>query len=212
MAIEIKAPTLPESVPDGTIATWYKQEGESVSRDELLVDIETDKVLLEVVAPENGVLQKIQKGEGDTIVSNELLALFEAGDAPAKAPDKSEDKAEEKPAPVAEPVVDNSNVEVLMSPAAKKLVEENSLDANSIKGSGKDGRVTKEDVLQHLESASSSAEVSAPAAAPVSSSTTPQPVSDDRAEERVPMTRLRAKVAERLLQPTPPRCLPLSMK
>ena len=88
MAIEIKAPTLPESVPDGTIATWYKQEGESVSRDELLVDIETDKVLLEVVAPENGVLQKIQKGEGDTIVSNELLALFEAGDAPAKAPDK----------------------------------------------------------------------------------------------------------------------------
>ncbi|MAM70556.1 MAG: dihydrolipoyllysine-residue succinyltransferase [Gammaproteobacteria bacterium] len=202
MAIEIKAPTLPESVPDGTIATWYKQEGESVSRDELLVDIETDKVLLEVVAPENGVLQKIQKGEGDTIVSNELLALFEAGDAPAKAPDKSEDKAEEKPAPVAEPVVDNSNVEVLMSPAAKKLVEENSLDANSIKGSGKDGRVTKEDVLQHLESASSSAEVSAPAAAPVSSSTTPQPVSDDRAEERVPMTRLRAKVAERLLQAT----------
>lgn len=202
MAIEIKAPTLPESVPDGTIATWYKQEGESVSRDELLVDIETDKVLLEVVAPENGVLQKIQKGEGDTIVSNELLALFEAGDAPAKAPDKSEDKAEEKPAPVAEPVVDNSNVEVLMSPAAKKLVEENSLDANSIKGSGKDGRVTKEDVLQYLESASSSAEVSAPAAAPVSSSTTPQPVSDDRAEERVPMTRLRAKVAERLLQAT----------
>ena len=115
---------------------------------------------------------------------------------------EAEDKAEEKPAPVAEPVVDNSNVEVLMSPAAKKLVEENSLDANSIKGSGKDGRVTKEDVLQHLESASSSAEVSAPAAAPVSSSTTPQPVSDDRAEERVPMTRLRAKVAERLLQAT----------
>jgi len=114
MAIEIKAPTLPESVPDGTIATWYKKEGEAVARDELLVDIETDKVLLEVVAPDNGVLQSINKAEGDTIVSNELLALFEAGATASAAPE-----AKSEPA-VSQVVEDNSNVEVLMSPAAKK--------------------------------------------------------------------------------------------
>ncbi len=198
MAIEIKAPTLPESVPDGTIATWYKKEGESVSRDELLVDIETDKVLLEVVAPDNGVLQKIQKAEGDTIVSNEILALFEAG-ATAEPAAKAASKAESTPKPAVE---DNSSVEVLLSPAAKKLVEENGLEPNNVKGTGKDGRVTKEDVLKHLESGAASAPVaSAPASAP-SAPVVQVQHSGPRAEERVPMTRLRAKVAERLLQAT----------
>ena len=193
MAIEIKAPTLPESVPDGTIATWYKQEGESVARDELLVDIETDKVLLEVVAPDNGVLQSINKAEGDTIVSNELLALFEAGTAAAAAKPKKEAAVK------SQTVEDNSSVEVLMSPAAKKLIEENSLKPNAIQSTGKDGRITKEDVLNHLEQgATKPSEVSIAS----TDSATPAPVKGARAEERVPMTRLRAKVAERLLEAT----------
>jgi 2-oxoglutarate dehydrogenase E2 component (dihydrolipoamide succinyltransferase) len=198
MAIEIKAPTLPESVPDGTIATWYKQEGEAVARDELLVDIETDKVLLEVVAPENGVLQSINKAEGDTIVSNELLALFEAGAAATVTESETKESAE----PEAQAVEDNSSVEVLMSPAAKKLVEEHSLSPNDIASTGKDGRITKEDVLKHIESAG--AKAAAPVAKPDtgSAAVAPQPVPGERAEERVPMTRLRAKVAERLLEAT----------
>jgi 2-oxoglutarate dehydrogenase E2 component (dihydrolipoamide succinyltransferase) len=197
MAIEIKAPTLPESVPDGTIATWYKQEGEAVARDELLVDIETDKVLLEVVAPDNGVLKSINKGEGDTIVSNELLAIFEAGAAATSAP-----AAEAKSEPETQAEEDNSSVEVLMSPAAKKLVEEHGLSPNDITSTGKDGRITKEDVLKHIENAGEKA--AAPAAKPDTGSTVaaPQPMPGERAEERVPMTRLRAKVAERLLEAT----------
>ena len=197
MAIEIKAPTLPESVPDGTIATWYKQEGEAVARDELLVDIETDKVLLEVVAPDNGVLKSINKGEGDTIVSNELLAIFEAGAAATSAP-----AAEAKSEPETQAEEDNSSVEVLMSPAAKKLVEEHGLSPNDIASTGKDGRITKEDVIKHIESAGEKA--AAPAAKTDTGSTaaTPQPIPGERAEERVPMTRLRAKVAERLLEAT----------
>ena len=138
--IEIKAPALPESVPDGRIATWYKKAGQAVARDELIVDIETDKVLLEVVAPADGVLQKIVKGEGDVIVSNELLAVIEAGATAASTPVKAA-------ASVAAPTVDKSNLEVFMSPAARKLIEENKLDPNSVPSTGKDGRITKEDVV-----------------------------------------------------------------
>ncbi len=210
MAIEIKAPTLPESVPDGTIATWYKQEGEAVARDELLVDIETDKVLLEVVAPDDGVLKSINKAEGDTIVSNELLAIFEAG--PASPAVKTEAAANPSEAET-QAVEDNSNVEVLMSPAAKKLIEENSLSPNSISSTGKDGRITKEDVLKHLESASNENiealkenkegnKALASADNAESSSTNSLPHTGARAEERVAMTRLRSKVAERLLEAT----------
>ena len=199
MAIEIKAPTLPESVPDGTIATWYKHEGESVARDELLVDIETDKVVLEVVAPADGVLTGIKKGEGETIVSNEVLATFEEGAAPQKAAagGKSADKAESQV--TVEPEEDNSSAEVLMSPAARKLIEENNITPSKITSTGKDGRITKEDVLTYLSSpaepAQRATEVAAPAPAQAS-------IDGPRAEKRVPMTRLRAKVAERLLQAT----------
>lgn len=197
MAIEIKAPTLPESVPDGTIATWYKQEGEAVARDELLVDIETDKVLLEVVAPDNGVLQSINKAEGDTIVSNELLALFEAGATASAEPDAKPEPAE------SQVVEDNSNVEVLMSPAAKKLVEEHSLSPNDIASTGKDGRITKEDVLRHIEGAPVKGNEAPQASSVTSVESVASPMaSGPRAEERVPMTRLRAKVAERLLEAT----------
>lgn len=200
MAIEIKAPTLPESVPDGTIATWYKHAGETVVRDELLVDIETDKVLLEVVAPDNGIIQSINKAEGDTIVSNELLALFEAG---VSAPSVKESTNESSGSEVdLQEVEDNSDVEVLMSPAAKKLIEENFLNPNNINSTGKDGRVTKEDVLKHIEADMKIIESSAPEINHGSDSVIPTQATGARIEERVSMTRLRAKVAERLLKAT----------
>ena len=188
MSIEIKAPTLPESVPDGTIATWYKKVGDSVSRDELLVDIETDKVVIEVVSPTDGVLKEIIKDSGETIVSNEAIGSVEAGavaDKPASAPAESAAPASAAAAP-AKQEADES----ILSPAAKKLVEENNLNVATISGSGKDGRITKEDVLHALETPQQK------------SPSAPVPTSGGRLEERVPMSRLRAKVAERLLQAT----------
>ena len=180
MTIEIKAPTLPESVPDGTIATWYKQVGDSVSRDELLVDIETDKVVIEVVSPTDGVLQEILKDTGDTIVSNQAIGIVVAGEAAAADPAPSE---EVKPVAASAPAPSAVAASAPASPAAKKMIAENNVDAATIAGTGKAGRITKEDVASAL---------SAPAAAPIASS-------NGRLEERVPMSRLRAKVAERLL-------------
>lgn len=178
MTIEIKAPTLPESVPDGTIATWYKQVGDSVTRDELLVDIETDKVVIEVVSPTDGVLQEILKETGDTIVSNQAIGTVAAGEVTAAAPTAA--PAAES---VAAPTVSASATSAPASPAAKKMIAENNVDAAAIAGTGKAGRITKEDVASAL---------TAPATAPMA-------VSNGRLEERVPMSRLRAKVAERLL-------------
>jgi 2-oxoglutarate dehydrogenase E2 component (dihydrolipoamide succinyltransferase) len=180
MTIEIKAPTLPESVPDGTIATWYKQVGDSVSRDELLVDIETDKVVIEVVSPTDGVLQEILKDTGDTIVSNQAIGTVVAGEAAAADPAPSE---EAEPVAASAPAPAAVAASAPASPAAKKMIAENNVDAATISGTGKAGRITKEDVASAL---------SAPAAAPIASS-------NGRLEERVPMSRLRAKVAERLL-------------
>jgi len=180
MTIEIKAPTLPESVPDGTIATWYKKVGESVSRDELLVDIETDKVVIEVVSPTDGVLQEILKDTGDTIVSNQAIGTVVAGEAAAADPAPSE---EAEPVAASAPAPSAVAASAPASPAAKKMIAENNVDAATIAGTGKAGRITKEDVASAL---------SAPAAAPIASS-------NGRLEERVPMSRLRAKVAERLL-------------
>jgi len=203
MTIEIKAPTLPESVPDGTIATWYKKPGESAARDELLVDIETDKVVLEVVAPADGVLQDIMKGEGDTIISNEVLAIFAEGEAPAKQ--AAEKSAEFEQAAEPQQDDDKSGEAVLMSPAARKLVEENGLNANKITSTGKDGRVTKEDVINFMNDADNKSSEAAPQAALAQAeapAAMPAASSDGRAEKRVPMSRLRAKVAERLLQAT----------
>lgn len=197
MAIEIKAPTLPESVPDGTIATWYKKEGQQVSRDELLVDIETDKVLLEVVSPVDGVLRKIHKEAGSTIVSSDLLAVIEEGAAAAAEPAKPVAAALAAPAAAKVVEADRSGVEVLMSPAAKKLIEENNLDPNNVPSTGKDGRITKEDVVNFLGAPKAGAE-GASVAVQVAGSVAGQA----RPEQRVSMTRLRAKVAERLLQAT----------
>ncbi|OGT74435.1 MAG: dihydrolipoamide succinyltransferase [Gammaproteobacteria bacterium RIFCSPLOWO2_02_FULL_57_10] len=189
MTIEIKAPTLPESVPDGTIATWHKKAGESVKRDELLVDIETDKVVIEVVSPADGVLAQILKKSGDTIVSNELIATVTEGTVAATSKPAAEKKVESVATESA------SAEEPMLSPAAKKIAEENGVNIDNLKGSGKNGRVTKEDVLEFVSKGK------APAAASTSSDTSKRvDMSSGRVEERVPMSRLRAKVAERLLQ------------
>jgi 2-oxoglutarate dehydrogenase E2 component (dihydrolipoamide succinyltransferase) len=182
MTIEIKAPTLPESVPDGTIANWYKDVGDTVARDELLVDIETDKVVIEVVSPTDGTLKEILTEAGATIVSNQAIGSLLASDGKqAIVAKKAEPVAEVEPA--------SNEAETMISPAAKKLIEENKLDVASIIGSGKDGRITKEDILKRLEFGP--APKSAPANVSVSE--------EGRLEERVPMSRLRSKVAERLL-------------
>ena len=195
MAIEIKAPTFPESVADGTVATWHKQPGDAVKRDELIVDIETDKVVIEVLAEADGVLAEIIKNEGDTVLSNELLGtLSEGGAAAAPAAAQAAAPAASAAAPAA------GDDEQILSPAARKLAEENAIDPNSIAGTGKGGRVTKEDVVAAVE-----AKKKAPAAAPAAKPAAPvaaAPVfaAGDRVEKRVPMTRLRAKVAERLVE------------
>jgi len=202
MAIEIKAPAFPESVADGEVATWHKAEGDTVERDELLVEIETDKVVMEVVAPESGVIAKIAAVEGETIASEALLALLEPG-AAKKAPVSS---AEASSAPAASSA-DASGDDLPMGPAVRALVEEHKLDPATIKGSGKGGRITKEDVLAHLEAQPSSAPANAyaagvvPTAAPAGLPVTAGP-SSERVEKRVPMTRMRARIAERLLDAT----------
>ena len=194
MTIEIKAPTLPESVPDGTVATWYKNVGDTVARDELLVDIETDKVVIEVVSPTDGTLKEILKDAGETIVSNQAIgSVVEDDGKKAAVAANVEREVEELSAAQAGP--DSNEIEVMISPAAKKLIEENNLDATSITGSGKDGRITKEDILSKLESGSAAKTADSTAIAPANIGVS----IEGRLEERVPMSRLRAKVAERLL-------------
>ena len=178
MAIEIKAPTFPESVADGTVATWHKKPGEAVKRDELIVDIETDKVVIEVLAEADGVLAEIIKNEGDTVLSNELLGKLNEGGAAAPAAPAGDD--------------------AILSPAARKLAEEAGIDPNSIAGTGKGGRVTKEDVVAAVEAKKNAPAAPAKPAAPAAEA--PIFAAGDRVEKRVPMTRLRAKVAERLVE------------
>ena len=197
MAIEIKAPAFPESVADGEVAAWHKQEGEAVSRDELIVEIETDKVVMEVVAPEDGVLTAIHAREGDTVLSEQLLATLEQGAAAASAPAAAEEAAAPAAAPAAGGTEDAA---ALLGPAARQLVEEHKLDISKITGTGKNGRITKEDVVSFMKAAET-----APAAAPVATATAePETVTPtgERIEKRVPMTRMRAKIAERLLDAT----------
>ena len=160
MAIEIKAPTFPESVADGTVATWHKQPGDAVKRDELLVDIETDKVVMEVLAEADGVMGDIAKAEGDTVLSGEVLGVLKDGEA-ASAPAAKKEEPKAEAAPAAEQSIGE---EPLLSPAARKLAEENGLAAADIAGTGKGGRVTKEDVLNAIEAKKNAP--AAPAAKP----------------------------------------------
>ncbi len=189
MAIEIKAPTYPESVQEGSLATWHKQVGDSVNRDELIVDIETDKVVLEVVAPVSGTISEILKAEGDIVVSNEIIARIEEG-AVAAAPTAAVAEPE-----AAEPTANGG----LINPAAKKLAEERGIDASLITGTGKGGRITKEDVVNYTPPATAPA-VASPAATPVAAQVELE--AGDRVERRVPMTRMRSRIAERLLEVT----------
>ncbi|MDP3344442.1 MAG: 2-oxoglutarate dehydrogenase complex dihydrolipoyllysine-residue succinyltransferase, partial [Hydrogenophaga sp.] len=196
MAIEIKAPTFPESVADGTVATWHKKPGEAVKRDELIVDIETDKVVIEVLAEADGVLAEIIKNEGDTVLSNELLGKLSEGGAAAAAP-AAAPAAAAAPAQAAAPAA--AGDDAILSPAARKLAEENGIDPNSIAGTGKGGRVTKEDVVAAVEAKKNAPAAAAkPAAAPAAAAAVV--ATGDRTEKRVPMTRLRAKIAERLVE------------
>ncbi|MGV8844502.1 MAG: 2-oxoglutarate dehydrogenase complex dihydrolipoyllysine-residue succinyltransferase [Pseudomonas sp.] len=192
MAIEIKAPTFPESIADGTVATWHKKPGEAVKRDDLIVDIETDKVVMEVLAEADGVLAAIVKNEGDTVLSGEVLGTLTAGGTTAAAP---------TPAPAGEATAASAPVaageELLLSPAARKMAQENNLDINSIVASGKGGRVTKEDVVAAIEAKKNAPAPVAKPAAPAA--VVPVLAAGERVEKRVPMTRLRAKVAERLV-------------
>ncbi|MGE8049420.1 2-oxoglutarate dehydrogenase complex dihydrolipoyllysine-residue succinyltransferase [Pseudomonas monteilii] len=195
MAIEIKAPTFPESVADGTVATWHKQPGEAVKRDELIVDIETDKVVLEVLATADGVLGAIVKGEGDTVLSDEVLGSIVEGGAAAAAPAAA--PAAAAPAAAA---ADAGEDDPIAAPAARKLAEENGIDLAAVAGTGKGGRITKEDVVAAVAN-KKSAPAAAPTAKPAAAAAAPVVVAaGDRTEKRVPMTRLRAKIAERLVE------------
>ena len=200
MSIEIKSPTFPESVADGTIANWVKKEGESVKQDEVIAEIETDKVVLEVVAPFDGIISKVLKPAGEIVLSAELIAEFEEGGHPES---DIQSPADDLPAPSHEIETDTTKSNEIQSktngPAVKKLLKEHELDESSIEGSGKDGRITKADIVNHLEESSKDSQIkqsiNAPSPAPIS-----HPVIEtDRLEERVPMSRLRSTIANRLL-------------
>ena len=193
MAIEIKAPSFPESVADGTVATWHKKPGEAVKRDDLIVDIETDKVVLEVLAEADGVLGAIIAEEGATVLSNQVLGSIEEGSAAAPAPAA----AVAASAPAAAPAAGAEDP--IAAPAARQLAEENGINLASLKGTGKDGRVTKEDVVAAVE-AKKNAPAAAPAKAAAPAAAAPVFAAGDRTEKRVPMTRVRATVAKRLVE------------
>ncbi len=230
MTIEIKVPTFPESIPDGTIATWYKHTGENVERDELIVDVETDKVVLEIVAPADGEISQIIKQEGDTVLSEEVIAIFSEGVSPAPAirvePAKIADSAVsirsagpvEAPAAVAAvaPGAAAPRTAAPASPAARKLADEHGIEVALISGTGRNGRITKEDVSRAVEireevpqearaeARKDTLEIPLPAPASLALAPTAPPIAEspagERVERRVPMTRLRASVARRLVE------------
>lgn len=193
MTIEIKVPPLPESVTDATLVAWHKTVGEGVARDENLVDLETDKVVLEVPAPVAGTVSKIIVEDGATVVAGDVLAILEEGEVAAAAAPAKKEKSAKKAAP--EPREQKGPVKT--SPAVRRLLDEYDLDATMVSGSGKDGRITKADVMSFLKSNDSS-DVTPGDATPVSVETVAAGV--ERSEQRVPMTRLRARIAERLVE------------
>ncbi|MGX9462112.1 2-oxoglutarate dehydrogenase complex dihydrolipoyllysine-residue succinyltransferase [Shewanella sp. A14] len=187
MSIEIKVPVLPESVADATIATWHVKPGEQVTRDQNLVDIETDKVVLEVVAPEDGSISELLFQEGDTVLGEQVIATFVAGVVSGQEVTKAEASA---PSATTATEVANDESNDALSPSVRRVIAEHNLDASKIKGSGVGGRVTKDDVDAFLKSAP------AKAAAPVA----PVATLEGRSEKRVPMSRLRKTIASRLLE------------
>ncbi|HEX6636287.1 MAG TPA: 2-oxoglutarate dehydrogenase complex dihydrolipoyllysine-residue succinyltransferase [Steroidobacteraceae bacterium] len=201
MAIEIKVPQLPESVADATLVTWHKQVGQAVTRDENLADLETDKVVLEVPAPVNGVLKELKITAGTSVTSGQVLAVLEeVGVQPSNVAAKAATSAASvamtpAPAPAtakaaAAPPAKNEGDK--LAPSVRRMVEEQKLDPAKIAGSGKDGRITKGDVVEYQSKAASAPAKAATPAAAVGAA--------GRQDQRVPMTRLRARIAERLLE------------
>ena len=193
MTIEIKVPQLPESVTDATLVGWHKKPGETVARDENLVDLETDKIVLEVPAPAAGILSEIIITDGTTVTSGEVLALLEEGDVAATATPVEPKLAGVETAPGKS--ANDPETSYKLSPAVRRLLDEHDLDASIILGSGKDGRITKSDVLAYLKSHSDE-NVTPGDPAPAIPAAAAGP---SRTEQRVPMTRLRARIAERMV-------------
>ena len=191
MSIDIKSPTFPESVADGTIATWLKNEGDAVTQDEVIAEIETDKVVLEVVAPSNGILTKIIKAEGDVVQSAEKIGEFsdETVDTDkAELIEDSSNEVAEETQPIHEKVSE-IKADKKIAPAAKKIIKEKELDVENIKSSGKGNRVTKADVINHLDQEVSNKNTDSNTLS----------VKSGRQEKRVPMSRLRSTIAKRLV-------------
>jgi 2-oxoglutarate dehydrogenase E2 component (dihydrolipoamide succinyltransferase) len=221
MTIEVRVPQLPESVADATLVSWHKKPGDSVARDENLVDLETDKVVLEVPAPVTGVLKEIRLTDGTTVTSGQILAVIEEGaaavpgaSAPAILAASSGATAAAKDTVAKSAVVKDSvkpdTAGGKLSPAAKRVAEENKVDPKTVSGSGRDGRVSKSDVVNYLTTkdavSPAPAQTQAPSAAPSPAAKAPAQfvpapsARTARAEQRVPMTRLRARIAERMVQ------------
>lgn len=188
MSVEIKVPAFPESVSEGTLVKWHKSVGEAVSRDEVLADIETDKVVFEVPAIDDGILTQIHQQEGATVLAGQLLATITEGVAPTATKKEAPVKQAEETTPL--------GIEPAISPSAQKLMTENKLKAEQVKGSGKDGRILKEDVQAYLKSGSNKVTTIKPS----NNSSVVNFPSGDRPQKRVPMSRLRARIAERLVE------------
>ena len=191
-SVDILVPDLPESVADATVATWHKKPGDVVTRDEVLVEIETDKVVLEVPASADGILDAVLEAEGTTVTSRQILGRLREGNSSGKETSAKADAKESTPAQRHTAALEEQNNDAL-SPAIRRLLSEHELEASAIKGTGVGGRITREDVEKHLAKAQKAAPAAQPAAAPA-------PVLGGRSEKRVPMTRLRKRVAERLLE------------
>ena len=195
-SVDILVPDLPESVADATVATWHKKPGDTVTRDEVLVEIETDKVVLEVPASADGILDAVLEDEGTTVTSRQILGRLREGDSAGKETSAKTESKESTPAQRQQASLEEQSNDAL-SPAIRRLIAEHSLDANAIKGSGVGGRITREDVDKHLTQAKAAQPAQAKAA--VETKAPVAPIAG-RSEKRVPMTRLRKRVAERLLE------------
>jgi 2-oxoglutarate dehydrogenase E2 component (dihydrolipoamide succinyltransferase) len=207
MTIEVRVPQLPESVADATLVSWHKKPGDAVARDENLVDLETDKVVLEVPAPAAGVLKEIRLGDGTTVTSGQILAVIEEGatavpGASAPAIMAASNGATSTAAAATKDAPATAASGGKLSPAAKRVAEENHVDPKAVAGSGRDGRVSKSDVMNHLST--KDAPPAAPASVPAPAAKAPAPPAPvargGRTDQRVPMTRLRARIAERMVQ------------
>ncbi|HXH55275.1 MAG TPA: 2-oxoglutarate dehydrogenase complex dihydrolipoyllysine-residue succinyltransferase [Gammaproteobacteria bacterium] len=200
MSMEIKVPVLPESVADGSIATWYKKVGEKIKRDEHLLDIETDKVVLEVVAPADGFLEKILKKEGDTVKSEEVVGLFTAEAVLTSEKNSIEVLTSTEKPSVIDVLTSTEQIpkpQHPLSPSVRQLVKEQNVNLTEVQGTGKDGRITKADVTKVV---SQKEAVSKPPSAKKAETSALELPMGERVEKRVPMSRLRARMAERLLQ------------